>query len=44
MNFLVGIVYMSFPKDKRKVTHPFVPPFKMVGPEAELLAGHLSKK
>lgn len=34
---------MSFPKDKRKVI-PFMPPFKVVGPEAELLAAPLSKK
>lgn len=37
MNFLTGIVFMAIPKDKDTVI-PFVPPFKVVGPESTLLA------
>ncbi|XP_059084097.1 nucleolar protein 14-like [Tigriopus californicus] len=43
LNFLVGLVYLSFPKDKTQVT-PFVPPFKCVGNEAEVLAPKLNAK
>ena len=37
MNFLTGIVFMSIPKDKTTLI-PFVPPFKVVGPDSTLLA------
>ena len=37
INFLSGIVFMAIPKDKKTVI-PFVPPFKVVGPESTLLA------
>ena len=43
LNFLTGIVFMSFPKNKKKVEHIFVPPFKVVGPEAELLCEGLKE-
>eukprot|EP00095_Tigriopus_kingsejongensis_P002460 maker-scaffold1069_size64751-snap-gene-0.13 protein:Tk02460 transcript:maker-scaffold1069_size64751-snap-gene-0.13-mRNA-1 annotation:"nucleolar protein 14 homolog" len=43
LNFLVGLVYLCFPKDKTRVT-PFVPPFKCVGIEAEVLASKLDSK
>ena len=43
LNFLTGIIFMSFPKNKKKVEHIFVPPFKVVGPEAELLCEGLKE-
>jgi nucleolar protein 14 len=36
MNFLVGVVFLSTPKDATTVI-PFVPPFKVVGKESTLL-------
>jgi len=36
MNFLVGLVFLSTPKDATTVI-PFVPPFKVVGKESTLL-------
>ena len=37
LNFLTGVIFMAVPKDRHTVI-PFVPPFKVVGPESTLLA------
>lgn len=44
LNFLNGVVYLCIPKRATDKVIPFVPPFKVVGPEAELLAARMKKK
>lgn len=43
LNFLVGIIFMSVPKDSQTVI-PYVPPFKVVGKESTFLFDALKKR